>query len=54
MLDCLKSVNYETFKEISEMLVKFDAPVKLTLERSKFMLKLLTYRHKRLISELEK
>jgi hypothetical protein len=54
MLDCLKKVNYESFKNILDNLTAFDVPVRLTAERAAFMLKLLQFRHQRLLSELEK
>ena len=53
MMDCLSKVNAEIFKEILDELVEFDVPIKLTSERSTFMLKLLTLRHHRLLNELE-
>ncbi len=53
MMDCLGKVTAEIFKKILAALVEFDVPVKLTPERSTFMLKLLTLRHHRLLNELE-
>jgi hypothetical protein len=53
MLDCLNRVNDETFKRILDSLVAFDVPIRLTTERAAFMLKLLHYRHQRLLIELE-
>jgi hypothetical protein len=43
MLDCLKVVNYETFKIMLDNLAAFDVLVKLTAERAAFMLKLLQF-----------
>jgi hypothetical protein len=54
MLDCLKKVNYEILKDILDKLTACDVPVRLTAERAAFMLKLLQFRHQRLLSELEK
>lgn len=52
MLDCLNRVNLETFEKILHDLTKFDVSVKLTPERANFMLKLLAFRHQRLLNEL--
>jgi len=54
IVDCLHKITYETLKNILDYLTSFDIPVKLTTERSEFMLKLLQFRHQRLLSELEK
>ncbi len=54
MVNALKKVNYEIFKDILDYLVKFKAPVQLSKERASFMLKLLEFRHQRLLSKLEK
>jgi len=54
MLDSLKMVNIEVFRVILEGLVAFDVPVRLTAERANFMLKLLQFRHQRLLNELER
>lgn len=53
MVDCLKRVSGETFARILNKLAAFDVPVRLSAERANFMLKLLQYRHQRLLSELE-
>jgi hypothetical protein len=53
MLESLSKVNEETFSKILATLVAFDVPVKLTTERADFMLKLIQYRHKRLLNGLE-
>lgn len=54
MLDCLKMINYEVFGSILDGLIAFDVPVRLSAERADFMLKLLQFRHQRLLNELEK
>jgi HipA-like C-terminal domain len=54
MLDCLKNINYEILKDILDNLTACNVPVRLTAERAAFMLKLLQFRHQRLLSELEK
>jgi hypothetical protein len=47
-------INSEDFKSILDILVAFNVPVRLTAERSDFMLRLLQFRHQRLLHELEK
>jgi hypothetical protein len=54
MLDCLKRINDDTFKNILKILTAFEVPVRLTAERAIFMLKLLQFRHQHLLHELEK
>ena len=54
MLDCLRSVNDKIFSKILDDLIKFDVPVKLTPKRAFFMLELLSFRHKRLLNELDR
>ena len=54
ILECLKKVGYEKFKNILRLLASFNVPIQLTVERSGFMLKLLTFRHTYLLNELEK
>ena len=53
MLDCLNRVNSNIFENILNNLVAFDVPLKLSSERAAFMLKLLNYRHQRLLRILE-
>jgi hypothetical protein len=53
MVDCLKKVNYDVFKKILDYLVLFEIPIKLTPERAAFMLKLIHFRHQKLLKELE-
>lgn len=52
MLNCLNRVSVEIFEKILQDLTKFDVSVKLTPERANFMLKLLSFRHQRLLNEL--
>lgn len=59
MLNCLNMVNYESFKTILNDLVAYNAPgfnnfVRLSPDRAAFMLKLLQYRHQRLVHELDR
>lgn len=54
ILHCLKKVNYETFKSILDDLVAFKIPTRLSTERAAFMLRLLQFRHQRLLVELER
>lgn len=54
MLDCLKRVNDKIFSKILNDLIKFDVPIKLTANRAYFMLKLLEFRHKRLLTKLDR
>lgn len=54
MLTCLQNVNDEVFNEILNDLTQFDIPVKLSVERAAFMLRLLQFRHQYLLRELEK
>ncbi|HVE43527.1 MAG TPA: HipA domain-containing protein [Gammaproteobacteria bacterium] len=54
ILNCLKRVNYDTFESILGMLTSFDVPVRLSTERAAFVLRLLQFRHQRLLCELEK
>lgn len=53
MLECLHKVNLVTFEKILEQLVKVDIRVKLTEQRALFMLKLIDYRHQRLLKTLQ-
>lgn len=53
MINCLKSVNPEIFKQILDELVNFDLSIKLTEERSSFMLNLLQFRYQELLNVLE-
>lgn len=53
IVDCLKKVNYDVFKKILDHLVLFEVPVRLTPERAAFMLKLIHFRHQKLLKELE-
>lgn len=53
MLTCLRAVNDEIFKSILDDLIAFDVPVRLSAERAAFMLKLLQFRHRQLLSGLE-
>ena len=48
MKSCINKINENTFQIILEDLVKFDIPIRLSTERSKFMLKLLKFRHDKL------
>lgn len=54
MVNCLRSVNYDTFKNILGNLTALETPVQLTTERANFMLKLLQFRHQYLLHGLEK
>ena len=54
MIKCLKRVDKIFFKELMDYLVQFKVPVNLTSERAAFMLNLLSFRHQRLMAELEK
>jgi hypothetical protein len=54
MLQCLENVNYQIFENILHELTKLDVPIKLTPERAAFMLKLINFRHQRLLKELDK
>ncbi len=53
MIGCLKMVNNSIFYEILSDLIAFNVSIPLTSERADFMLKLLKYRHKRLLIGLE-
>lgn len=53
MINCLKNVSPEIFKQILDELVNFDVPIKLTQERSVFMLNLLQFRYQELLNVLE-
>lgn len=52
MLDSLQSVNEETFNYILNTLTEFNVIIKLSQERSDFMLRLITLRHNRLLKVL--
>lgn len=52
MLKCLELVNADIFETILNELIAFDVPVKLSKERADFMLKLLNFRHQRLLNAL--
>jgi hypothetical protein len=54
MLDCLLGVDNAVFEKILNNLIKFDIPIKLTPERANFMLQLINFRYKRLLSGLGK
>lgn len=54
VISCLNTVNNETFKNILDNLAQFKVPTQLSMERACFMLKLLKYRHQRLLNKLEK
>jgi hypothetical protein len=54
MINCLKRVDNTFFKELLDYLSQFNVKVNLSSERATFMLKLLNFRHQRLIAELEK
>lgn len=53
MLSCLNSVNNEIFKKILDDLTAFNVPIRLSVERAAFMLRLLNIRHQYLLRELE-
>lgn len=52
MLDTLGSVNGHIFSQLLNMLTEFDVIIKLSHGRSDFMLRLITFRHNRLLKEL--
>jgi hypothetical protein len=52
MLQCLQRVNSGSFETILGRLTNFDVPVRLSGERANFMLKLLNFRHQRLLNLL--
>jgi len=52
MINCLEKVGDDIFEKILNHLIKFEIKVKLTTERADFMLKLLKFRHHRLLNEL--
>ena len=54
MLDLLRRVSDKQFSDILHELIKFNVPVKLKPERALFMLKLLNFRHQRLLYELDR
>ncbi|MCD6038941.1 MAG: hypothetical protein K0S27_341 [Gammaproteobacteria bacterium] len=54
MLDCLKKIDYHSFKKMLDTLILFDVPAKLSAERANFMLRLLQFRHQHLLHALEK
>jgi len=54
ILECLNKINYDIFKSILDTCTTFEVPVRLTAERATFMLRLLQFRHQRLLHELEK
>lgn len=54
MLECLQKIDESVFKLILDELVAFDVPVKLTAQRAELMLRLLQFRYKYLLNELEK
>ena len=53
MLECLRKVNSVVFEKILDQLVRIEVGVKLTEARAIFMLKLISYRHQRLLKILE-
>jgi hypothetical protein len=53
MISCLEKINHTDFEDILNDLVEFEIPVRLNPERAKFMLKLLDFRHAKLLNELE-
>lgn len=53
MIESLKKITLEDFKDIINNLVAFNVPVRLTAERAGFMLKLLQSRYQHLLHELE-
>lgn len=52
MMECLTKVDSFFFKELLEKLTGFSVPVRLSHDRADFMLKLIEFRHKRLVQEL--
>jgi len=54
MLTSLKKVNFPALKHILESLTHLKLPVKLSSDRASFVLRLLQFRHKRLLLELDK
>ncbi len=52
MLQCLQRVSSGSFETILDRLTNFDVPVRLSEERANFMLKLLNFRHQRLLNLL--
>ena len=53
MVNCLKKLNFDEFKKELERLSQLEVPVKLSAERAHFVLRLLQFRHLRLLNELD-
>lgn len=54
MIESLRKITFEDFKDTIDNLIAFKIPVRLTAERANFMLRLLQSRYQHLLHELEK
>ncbi len=53
MANCLGRIDFQVIEAVLQRLVRLELPVKLSAERAAFVLRLLQFRCKRLLQELE-